>query len=159
MADTNNLFPDAYENEETVADEIVSSERVGYRPGIAFNYTSGDFIRDGRNRLLESTGVESWQQWCVNCIQTERYKHLAYNSDFGIDLDAVFAAASRAEAESILTREINDAIMADPYERTAYIDSIQYSWQSPDSVIVTATIVGIDDTTIDITANVTQEES
>ena len=157
MAD--NLFPEGYEDEVVDVTETSEYRPIGYKPSIEFDYDTGDFVRDGRHKLLDATGIEAWQEWCVNCIQTERYKHLAYNTDYGIDLDAVFSADSTAEAESILTREITDAIMADPYERTAYIDSIEYDWQAPDSVLVTATIVGIDDVTIDITANVTQEES
>lgn len=156
MADE--LFPTDMGEEIIDVDELDEDEAVGYQPGLAFDYDTGDFIRDGRHRILDATGVEAWKQWCVNCIQTERYKHVAYNTDFGIELDAVFAATSRAEAESILTREINDAIMADPYGRTAYVDSLEYNWQGADAVEITATVVGIDDVTIDITAYIQQED-
>lgn len=155
MAD--NLFPSESANNRILEAANIQQGPIGYRPSVEFNYVTGDFTRDGRHKLQDATGIEAWREWCVNCIQTERFKHLAYNSDYGIDLDAVFAAETMAEAESILTREINDAIMADPYERTAYIDSIKYKWLSPEQISVTATIVGIDDVTIDITAFLAQE--
>lgn len=154
-----NLFPTGYENEIIEADDLVESKPTGYRGGAAFNYETGDFQRDGRNRILDATGIESWRAWCINCLQTERYKHLAYSSDFGIDMDAVFAATSQEEAESILTRQITEAILADPYQRGAYVESLEYNWTAPDAVEVQLTIRGIDDTSIDLTAYVTRGDA
>lgn len=152
-----NLFPEDYEEEEVTESEI-EDDSTGYQPGVAFDYETGDFIRDGKSRLLESDGIESWKSWCINCITTERYMHLAYNTDFGIEITEAMQATSQEEAESILTREITEAILADPYERTEYIENIEYSWDAPDSVRIDLTIHGIDDVTIDITVNITKEE-
>lgn len=154
-----NLFPESYDEETMDSSEIADTTPVGYRPGVAFDIKTGDFIRDGRNRLLDSTGVESWQSWIMNCIETERYKHLAYNSDYGVEWDRVFAAPSQDEAESIMIRQITEAIMADPYQRTAYIDELDFEWKTPDAVQITATVVGIDDITIDITLYITKGET
>lgn len=153
----NNLFPEGYENEVIEEEDLDDNKTIGYRNGVSFDNQGGDFRRDGKNRMLDSTGIESWQSWIINCLQTERYKHLAYSTDFGIELDAVFAAASRSEAESILTRQISEAIMADPYGRTEYIEDIEYDWTAPDSVEVRLIVHGIEDITIDITAYITKE--
>ena len=156
MAD--NLFPEDYEDETIDEESMESDGPVGYQPGLAFDEKTGDFIRDGKNQIMESTGVDSWKSWCMNCLQTQRYAYIAYGTDFGIEYDRVFAAESRAEAESILTRQITDAIMADPYGRTAYIEEIEFTWTAPDAIQIDATIVGIDDITIDITAYITGGE-
>lgn len=153
-----NLFPEGYEEEILDPEDLVEEKPIGYRNGVAFDYERGDFVRDGRNRMLDSTGVESWMSWVINCMQTERYKHLAYSTDFGIELDPVFAATSRAEAESILTRQITEAIMADDYQRTEYIESLDFNWTAPDAVEVHAVLHGIDDVTIDVTAYITKGE-
>ena len=153
-----NLFPEGSEDEVITQEDIASDKPIGYRNGIAFDYQLGDFKRDGMNKILSSDGIESWKSWCINCIQTERYKHLAYSSDFGIEIDAAMRAGSRDEAESILTRQITEAIMADPYERAAHIEQITFDWTAPDTVLVDVTIQGIDDVTIDITAYITQGE-
>lgn len=150
MAD-DNLYPEDYEDESIETEDTIDDTPIGYRPGVAFDWHTGDFIRDGRNRLLEATGVQSWEQWCQNCLQTQRYKHLAYSDDFGIELDEAFAAESREEAESILIRQITEALEADPYGRTSYIDNISFDWSGPDAVKVEVTVVGIADVTIDIT--------
>lgn len=156
MAD--NLFPAGYEDEVVTLEDLTSEQPAGYRNGIAFDSQAGDFLRDGMNKLLDCTGIESWKSWCINCLQTERYKHIAYSSDFGIEIDQAMRASSREEAESILTRQITEAIMADPYKRTKYIEEITYNWTAPDSAIVAVTIHGVEDVTIDITAYITRGE-
>lgn len=153
-----NLLPEGYEDEILDPEDLVEEKPIGYLNGVAFDYELGDFVRDGRNRMLDSTGIESWISWVINCIQTERYKHLAYSTDFGIELDQVFAATSREEAESILTRQITEAILADDYQRTAYIESMDFNWTAPDTIEVHAVLHGIDDVTIDITAYITKGE-
>lgn len=151
-----NLFPTGYEDAVITEEDRKSSAAIGYRNGIAFDYETGDFKRDGKNSLLDSDGIESWKSWCIICIQTERYAHLACPSDFGIETAAAMRATSRAEAESILSREITEALLADPYGRTKYVEDISYEWTAPDSVLISATIHGIADVTIDITAYLTK---
>ncbi len=152
----NNLMPTIIEIDEDIFPDLEEENEIRYRNGIAFDYKTGDFKRDGKNKILDSDGIESWKSWCINCLQTERYKHLAYSSDFGIDMDSAFHATSREEAESHLIREITEAIMADPYERARYIPEIKFDWISPDEVVVEVTIQGIDDVTIDILAYITK---
>lgn len=153
-----NLFPEGYEEEVITAEDLATEQPAGYRNGISFDNQRGDFLRDGMHKLLDSDGIESWKSWCINCLQTERYKHLAYNTDFGIELEKALKAVSREEAESILTRQITEAVMADPYQRTRYIEEIKFDWLAPDTVSVAATIHGVDDVTIDITAYITKGE-
>lgn len=148
----NNLFPSGYDTETIDAQDVLSNGPVGYRPGVAFELKTGDFVRDGKNQLTDSTGIESWKSWCTNCLQTERYAHLAYSADFGIEYEKAFRAESREEAESILTRQITEALKADPYGRTIYVEDIKFTWPAANAVEVTATVVGIDDVTVDITA-------
>lgn len=155
-----NLLPEGYENEVITPEDIDTGRPIGFKNGVAFEYEDlADFMRDGRNRMMDSDGIESWKSWVINCMQTERYRHLAYSPDFGILLELAFEADSREEAESILTREITEAIMADEYQRTEYIESIDFVWPFPDAVQVTAVLHGIDDVTIDVTAYITRGEN
>lgn len=151
-----NLFPSGYEEAVITQEDLSSDKPIGYRNGIAFDYETGDFKRDGKNNILDSDGIESWKSWCIICIQTERYAHLACPSDFGIDTSAAMRAKSREEAESILTREITEAILADPYERTKYVEDLDFDWTDPDTVKVTAVIHGIDDVSIDLVAYISK---
>lgn len=153
-----NLFPEGYEEEIITDADLAEKRTTGYLNGVAFDHQLGDFPRDGMNKMLDSNGIESWKTWCINCLQTERYKHLAYSTDFGIELEAAMNATSREEAENILTRQITEALLADPYERTAYVQDITFDWNAQDAVTVSCTIRGVDDVTIDITAYITRWE-
>lgn len=151
-----NLFPEGYENEVITEEDLANGRTTGYRNGIAFDSDLGDFKRDGKNRMLDSDGIESWRSWCINCLQTERYRHLAYSTDFGIEIEKAMRATSQAEAENILTREISEALLADPYGRTAYVEDLEFDWTAPDTVAVKATIQGINDVSIDLEAYITR---
>ncbi len=154
-----NLFPEGYESEVIGSEEAASGNPIGYRNGLSFDEKNGDFRRDGKNRIIDSTGIESWKSWVINCLSTERYAHLAYSTDFGIETGPIFRAESREMAESLLTREITEAVLADPYERAAYIEDISFNWMAPDSVLVSLTIQGIDDVSIDLEAYITSGEN
>lgn len=151
-----NLFPLGYDEQELAEDDIVEEAAIGYQNGPAFDDELGDFLRDGGNRILDSDGIDSWISWCKNCIATERYKHLAYDDDFGIEIEAAMNAESREEAESILTRQITEALMADPNGRVEYVEQLDFTWTAADAVEITAIIHGINDVTIDVTAYITK---
>lgn len=153
-----NLLPEGYDSEVITDDEIADEQPKGYLNGIAFDISTGDFVRDGKNKILDSDGIESWRSWCYNCVNTERYKHLAYGTDFGIELDPVFSAESHEEAESILVRQITEALLADPYERTEYVEVGDIIWTAPDAIEAPITVHGINDVTIDITSYLTRRE-
>ena len=154
-----NLFPESYETEIIEQADLEAGKSVGYRNGIAFDDELGDFLRDGKNKILTSDGIESWKSWCVNCIETERYMYLGYNTDFGIEAEAALKAESQEEAESILTRQITEAILADPYGRAEFVKDIEFDWTAPDAVEVHVVIQGKEDVTIDITAYIAKGES
>lgn len=153
-----NLYPEGYETETMTADEIAGEQPVGYLRGVAFDFETGDFVRDGSNRLLGCSGVDSWKNWCMKTILTERYNHIAYSFDIGMELDTILDSSDREEAESRLTREITESLLADPYGRTEYVESIEYDWNGTDSVTVDIILRGMDDVTIDITVELNKGE-
>ena len=147
-----NLFPEGYEEEEIAMDELKADEPVGYKEGVFFDEELMDFYRDGRNQLGYATGIKSWEQWCINCVSTERGKSPMHSDWFGIQTEEAFRANDRKKTESILTREICESLAADPYGRTKYVSEVTFDWsEAPDALIVNSTVVGIDDVTIDIT--------
>ena len=154
-----NLLPLGFEEETITADELSSDKPIGYRNGPAFDYETGDYKRDGKNRIIDADGIESWRAWVINCMSTQRYACLAYDTDFGIEWDKVFAAESHEEAESILVRQITEAVLADPYGRCEYVEDIKIDWTAPDAVAMDVTLHGIRDVTLDITAYITKEAS
>lgn len=153
-----NLFPQGYETETVELSELVNDTVIGYKNGVAFDDEKGDLIRNGKNVVVDNTGVESWKNWFVNCMSTQRYACLAYSTDFGIDIVAIFNAPTRAEAEAVAMKEITDAAMADPYGRTEYLSDFVFEWTAPDSIKISLKAHGIDDVTIDVTVYITNAQ-
>ena len=151
-----NLFPD--EDLEITAEELDDEEDspVGYMESVYFDEAIGDLARDGQHRLKSATGIEAWEQWCVKCLMTEKGAYPAYGDDFGISTHEAFASDSREEIESILTLEITEGLMNDPYGRTEYVEEIKYNWIDAGDVEITVTVQGIADATIDITVLIDQ---
>ena len=146
-----NLFPTNYQNKTITSDIVDAADtQIGYKPSIHYDINKGEVVRDGTNKVMTATGIEAWQQWCYNCLNTVRGSCAAVPYVFGIDREAVFKAESKEEAETILTVQITDALMADPYKRTKYVSSIDFNWLTPDSVELTVLVQGIDDAEIDI---------
>lgn len=145
--DEENLFPedmDELESDDEEADEVGDSTE--YIAGVAFE---SDFVRDGRNCVQDASGIDSWKQWCMNCLMTERYASPIYSTDFGIAITDIFRAFTRAEAEAIFRAEAKEALESDPYGRTEYVGNIDFDWDG-DSVHIAVEVVGIDGATIDL---------
>ena len=145
-----NLFPADME-EMTIEEEDVEELEVkdDYIGAAAFD---GDFIRDGQNSVLGASGIDSWKQWCINCLTTERNASPLYSSDFGIAISEILQAATREEAESLFKAEAKEALEADPYERSDYVSEISFAW-GVDCVSICIEVVGIDGATIDFEVN------
>ena len=133
-------------------EEITATTESGYRESIFFDPETGDFVRDGQYRVKSATGIEAWDQWCRNCLLTEKGVYPCYSDTFGIATYEAFKAETREKAESILTREICEGLANDPYGRTSYVSDIEFTWHDSDALSVDVTVVGIEDVTIDITA-------
>ena len=57
-----NLLPFGVEEEIITEEDLVEYGPIGYKNGVAFDYEEiGDFKRDGRNRMLDCDGIESWR--------------------------------------------------------------------------------------------------
>lgn len=145
------LFPTGYADEIVTLEEVVEEKDTGYREGVYFDIESGDFVRDGQYRVKSATGLESWEQWCYNCLSTEKGAYPCYGDLFGISTVEAFAADTRALAESILTREISEGLQNDPYGRTKYVSDVTFDWISSEELGIHITVVGVDETTIDLT--------
>lgn len=145
-----NLFPADME-EMTIEEEEMEEleEQDDYIGAAAFD---SDFVRDGQNHVCGASGIDSWKQWCINCLTTEREASPLYSSDFGIAITEILQATTREEAESLFKAEAKEALEADSYERTDYVSEISFDW-GVDSVNVYIEVVGIDGATIDFEVN------
>lgn len=151
------LFPKSFDTQLITLGQIEKKKTQGYRPSVFFDDEMGDAPRDGRYRLKSAGGIEAWRQWCINCVETTRYASPYYSTDFGIEVEKILNATSHDLAESLLQKEIMEALEADPYKRMSYLKKIDFNWIAPDAVEVTVCAVGIDGSTIDFPAQISKE--
>lgn len=107
-----NVFPEDLDIEEDELDQLedeLTEDRPGYKKSIFFDEETGDLKRDGTGKVVESSGIEAWIQWCMKILKTQRYSCLTYSDDIGIDMETAFQAESREESENILRTEIKES--------------------------------------------------
>lgn len=150
------LFPDTFGTNTITEEEVSAANKTvtGYKKSVYFDFKKGDLLLDGSKKIIECTPFEAWVQWCQKVVQTNRFKCEAYSTDIGIDTSDVIGISSRSEVEDILTSEISEALAADPYGRTDYVESIEYNWIRPDAVEATIHVLGRNQTTATFTTTV-----
>ena len=110
-----------------------------YSPSVYFDYTTGDFLRDGSNRMLESNGKDAYIQWCMKACSTERESFLAYSRDYGVEFEKLARIPDRESRELEIERQITDALMVNP--ATEYVRDFVFR-HSGDECHVTFTVKG-----------------
>lgn len=137
MAD---LYP-TFDILDDIDEQQAEQEQTQYKISVFFDFTKGDFVLDEQGRLKTATEAEAWEQWCIKTIQTQRYAFMSYSDNYGVELEEIFSETSKAIKEAMIENSISEALLADPYGRTAYIKDFSFKWQT-DSVIISLTIVG-----------------
>ena len=150
-----NLFPT--DNMVLPLDNVRPNNPVGYKQSIDFDDDLGDLARDGTFKVKTASGIEAYKQWCINCMQTERFALSSYSSDFGINTRPVRNLPDRSSKEIYLKNEITNALMADDYKRTKSVSDFVFDWFAPDAVRITVTVVGVDNAKIDISTTISPQ--
>lgn len=112
-----------------------------YKRSMKWDVEKGDFVRDGANRVQESSGYESFMIWCFKIAQTERYACLAYPEDIGVEMEPIVAEDDHDIAESMVERTITDALMVNP--RTESVSDFEFIWNG-DELHCTFQVKGIE---------------
>ena len=108
-------------------DTLTQPEREHYRPSVFFDFTAGDFTRDGANRMVEASGKEAYMQWCMKIIATERDAFLAYSTRIGTEMEYAAAQPDHASVEASVERTIIEALMVNP--KTEYVRDFEFTWE------------------------------
>ena len=101
-----------------------------------------DFALTGGNKVIESSGTDAWQQWCIKALLTKRYACFAYSTDYGSEIIESINTTDRKEAESNIRRTIIETLTVDA--RTERVDDFVFNWIGTDAVEVSCKIVGTD---------------
>ena len=107
-----------------------------------FDFEKGDFALDGTGNAKTATPYDSWVQWCLKTIYTQRWAFMAYDSQTGIELEEAFAQSKRELQESYIQKTVTEALLADPYSRTVRVYNFKFNW-GVDSLDLEVTVSGI----------------
>ena len=121
----NTLFP-VFDVPDVVADDTREIARYGIAP--LFDFEREDFVLNGAGQIVFGTGHDAWVAWCMKIIATQRWAHLAYSDDIGVEMREVLALSDRRAQESMLERTITEALLADPARRTQQVVDFVFKW-------------------------------
>ena len=93
-----------------------------YKRSAKWDAVSGDFVRDGANRIAECDGREAFAIWCFKTAQTERYRCAAYPDSIGTEMERAMAS--------------------DDAKTTEYVRDFVFSWEG-DQMHCTFSVKGI----------------
>lgn len=112
-----------------------------YKQSVAFDYSAGDFQRDGANKLVVSNGKDTYIQWCIKTAMTERYDHMAYSGNIGIELEEAMQEGTTDAVKSSVERTITEALMVNIH--TEYVRNFVFVKQG-DHIECSFTVKGKD---------------
>lgn len=144
----NGLFP-VFDVPSALVEETEQQQR--YPPAPMWDIEKGDFVTDGAGKLLYGNGRDAWVLWCTKTILTQRWAHLAYNANEGIEAEQAFKEPDIQATQSAFERTITEALLADPMGRTAQVRDFAFSWEA-DSLWIECVAVGMDGDTASIRA-------
>jgi len=138
--------------------KIIESEDdlAKQRAGMSFDFETGDFKLDNGGRVETASPYDTWVQWCLKTVYTQRWAYLGYSDQIGVETEEAFKQGSKEAIESYIEYTISEALLADPYNRTKRVYDFNFKWET-DSVRVTFTVSGLWDS--DYTITVSLQES
>lgn len=107
-----------------------------------FDFVKGDFAQNLSGKIIKATPYDTWVQWCLKTVNTQRWAFLSYNDDIGVEIEEAFKENSKAAIESEIMRTIDEALIADTLGRTIYVKDFRFKW-GVDDIHVTFTVKGI----------------
>ena len=127
-------------------------EREHYRPSVYFDFATGDFKRDGANRMVGATGKEAYMQWCMKVTATERDAFLSYSTRIGTEMEYAAAQPDHPSVEASVERTVTEALMVNP--KTEYVRGFSFSWEGT-TLHVTYRVKGrdMDEIALSLTVN------
>jgi len=137
---TNKLFP-VFDVPSVLAEDRKPRKR--YRPAPLFDIESGEFDLTGARQPIYGSGYDAWVLWCTKTILTQRWAYRGYGRNAGIEAEGAFKAPDRKAQESVFSRTISEALLADPAGRTRAVRNFHFGWLA-DSLHITCEVIGRD---------------
>lgn len=126
------------------------------KSSLYFDFESGDIKLDNTGRIETASPYDTWVQWCLKTVYTQRWAYMGYSDQVGVELEEALNQDGRKAQESYIERTVTEALLADPCNRTKRVYDFIFDWQT-DGVNVTFTVSGIWNDNAKLTANLTRK--
>ena len=103
-----------------------------YKPAPFFDFETGDFKRDGANRVVMADGREAYREWVVKMLNTPHGACEAY-PQLGLDHEKAAAETNRGAVEAIFERVITECLLRHPM--TQRVREFSFAWASDELTI------------------------
>lgn len=111
---------------------VNTDEEQIYKPAPRFDFETGDFVRDGTNRIVMADGHEAYREWVLKVLKTQESACLAYIYT-GIDQEGAMAEVTREAVESAFERTITDALLRNVCTERVY--DFDFAWSADELTI------------------------
>lgn len=136
------LYP-SFEVPEEMVEETETEEQDVPAPLLTpmIDFETMEIAISPTGAIKMASDHDTYKQWVMKCIMTERYEYFAYSTDFGVETeDIIRSDYPRDVAESEIQRTITEALMVDA--RTVSVDNFTFEWRG-DSVWVSLEVESI----------------
>ena len=123
MAESQKLYP-VFEIPAMQASD--DTEEQVFLPAPLFDFDTGDFVRDGENRVVMVNGRDAFMLWVLKTLQTQAGACQSYYG-CGIDVEACLMEPTRDAVQSALERTISEALLSNPHVDRVY--NFEYLWK------------------------------
>lgn len=104
------------------------------RTSLKWNWLTMDLDLDGAGRVPKVQGAEAHAQWCLRTLLTERFAHIVYTHQHGVEFDSTITGGRvRAVVEALLRRSIGEALRRHP--DTISVAGIAFRWNGDELFI------------------------
>jgi len=134
-----NLFP-TFAVPKVIEGGVKQENRT--KQSLYFDFEKGDIALDGNGEIKTATPYDTWVQWCLKTVLTQRWAFFAYSSQAGVEMEEAFAQQDRKAQQSYIEKTVTEALLADPYQRTKRVYDFTFVWQT-DGVEVTFWVNGL----------------
>lgn len=131
-----NLYPTFNIPDDTGGRPV--DDTPAYLPAPLFDHQAGDFVRDGRNRIVMADGLETYKGWVEKSLQTQHGAALAY-LDIGVDYEGAMSESEPSAVMAELERTITEGLLMHPM--TERVRDFEFTWDN-DTLTVSFTVQG-----------------
>ena len=125
------------------------NETFAFGDSWSFNFVTGQFNKKGDKQVEVTAEEDSFAQWCMLVLHTERGSSAIFSEDIGLETEDIISGSVPAPLVSgILEERIIEALSV--HDRFQSLDDFSYDQTSSNIAVVSLSILTTEANTVDI---------